>query len=164
MAQKYSYPNIKLSSDDIVFDFGGSGAIFTLIQTMLNPGDNMLVPSPGFPLYELMCRNRGCTAKYYKLKPHENWEIDFSELDAAVDERTKLLIIINPSNPCGSVYSRDHLLQILDWAKNRQLCILADEVYEGLTFEKPFIPLGSLTDEVPVFSIGTMSKLCLVPG
>ncbi|CAG9322345.1 unnamed protein product [Blepharisma stoltei] len=164
MAQKYSYDNIKLTFEDIIFDFGGSGAIFTIVQSLLNPGDNILAPSPGYPLYESMCQNRGCEVKHYKLKPQENWEIDFNDLDALVDDRTKLLVVINPSNPCGSVFSRDHLLQILDWAKRHRICILADEVYEYLTFEKPFIPMGSLTDEVPVFAIGTMSKLCLVPG
>jgi len=74
------------------------------------------------------------------------------------------LIITNPSNPCGSVFSREHLLRILEWAKEHKLPILADEVYEGMTFGKPFIPLGSLTDEVPVFSVGTASKLFLAPG
>lgn len=164
MAQKFSTENIKLTDDQIALDFGGSGAIHSIMHSMLNEGDNILLPSPGYPLYETIAVNMGCNVKYYKLKPQENWEIDFEDLSGILDERSKLIVVINPSNPCGSVFSRDHLVSIIDWARTNRIPILSDEVYSGITFGKPMISLGELTDEVPVFVIGSLSKLLSVPG
>eukprot|EP00358_Blepharisma_japonicum_P004679 CAMPEP_0202948486 /NCGR_PEP_ID=MMETSP1395-20130829/13517_1 /ASSEMBLY_ACC=CAM_ASM_000871 /TAXON_ID=5961 /ORGANISM="Blepharisma japonicum, Strain Stock R1072" /LENGTH=405 /DNA_ID=CAMNT_0049650593 /DNA_START=11 /DNA_END=1228 /DNA_ORIENTATION=+ len=164
LARKFSYENIQVSWEDVILDIGGSGAIHTAMQVFLNPGDNILVPSPGFPLYKCMAGNLSAEARLYSLRPDHGWEIDFNDLDRLVDERTKLLVIINPSNPCGSVFTKEHLLEILDWAERHKICILADEVYTGMSYGKPHIPIGSLTDEVPVFTIGAMSKMYLVPG
>ena len=164
LAKEYSYPNIQLHPADVILDIGGTGAIHTVVQSFINPGDNILIPSPGFPLYKTMASNRGAEAIFYKLNPNKGWEIDFDDLESKVTPRSKLLIMVNPSNPCGSVYSKEHLLEILAWAERHKICILADEIYHNMTYEKTYIPLGSLTDTVPVFTIGALSKMFLVPG
>jgi len=164
LAQRFSYDNIKLTGEDVIMDVGGSGAIHTVMQAFLNPGDNILIPSPGFPLYNTISGNLSAETRYYRLVPESNWEIDFEQLSSLVDSKTKLLVIVNPSNPCGTVFSREHLLEILNWAQEHKVCILADEVYNGMTYGKKHYPLGSLTEEVPVFSVTALSKMFLVPG
>lgn len=164
LAKEFSYENIQLTADDVIIDNAGSGAIHTVLQVFLNPGDNILIPSPGFPLYKTIALNLSAEARPYSLIPQNGWEIDFSSLESQYDSKTKLLVIVNPSNPCGSVYSKEHLLQILSWAESKKLPILSDEVYHNMTFGKPFYPLGSLTSHVPVFTIGALSKMYLVPG
>lgn len=164
LAKKYSYENIQLTADDVVIDIGGCGALHTVLQVFLNPGDNLLIPAPGFTLYKTIAYNMNAEARTYRLRSEKDWELDFGYLDSLVDEKTKLLVIVNPSNPCGSVFSKEHLLDILEWCKRKKICILSDEVYHGMTFGKPHYPLGSLTDEVPVFTVGALSKIFLVPG
>ena len=164
LSREYSYENIQLTPSDVIMDMGGTGAIHTVLQLFLNPGDNILIPSPGFPLYKTMALNMSAEAFPYKLKPNCNWEVDFDDLESKITPRSKLLVVVNPSNPCGSVFSREHLLEILAWAERHEICVLADELYHNMTFGKPFFPLGSLTDAVPVFTIGALSKMFLVPG
>lgn len=164
LAKYFSYPTIELHPNDVILDIGGTGAIHTVVQSFINPGDNILIPSPGFPLYKTMATNREAEAIFYKLKPDQGWEVDLEDLEAKVTPRSKLLILVNPSNPCGSVYSKEHLLDILAWAEKHKICILADEIYYNMTYEKTYYPLGSLTDQVPVFTIGALSKMFLVPG
>ena len=164
LAREFSYPGADVKPEDVILDIGGTGAIHTVIQSFINPGDNILIPSPGFPLYKSMAMNRGAEARFYRLKPDQGWEVDLEDLESKFDERSKLLVIINPSNPCGSVYSKEHLLDLLKWAGQHKICILADEIYHNMTYGKPHYPLGELTDEVPIFTIGALSKMFLVPG
>lgn len=164
LAQYYSYDNLRLRPEDVIIDIGGVGAIHSVLQIFLNPGDNILIPSPGFPLYQTIARNLNAEALVYNLKPDQHWEVDFDSLDAQVSSKTKLLVVVNPSNPCGSVFSKEHQLEILSWADRHHIPILSDEVYHKMTFGKPYYPFGSLTDSVPVFTIGALSKMFLVPG
>ena len=164
LAREFSYDGMRLTNEDVVLDIGGTGAIHTILQVFLNPGDNILIPSPGFPLYKTIALNLSADAVTYELDPKRAWEIDFDSLDKVVNERSKILVIVNPSNPCGSVYSKAHLQDILSWADRHKIVILSDEVYHGMTFAKPHIPLGSLTETVPVFTVGALSKMFLVPG
>lgn len=164
LAHYYSYENIKLNPEDVIIDIGGVGAIHTVLQVFLNPGDNILIPSPGFPLYQTIAKNLNADALMYSLKPDQHWEVDFDSLNRQVNSNTKLLVIVNPSNPCGSVFTKEHLLEILAWAESHRIPILSDEVYHKMTFGKPYFPLGSLTTSVPVFTIGALSKMFLVPG
>ncbi|OMJ75998.1 hypothetical protein SteCoe_24760 [Stentor coeruleus] len=164
LSRAYSYDNIRLTKEDVIIDIGGTGAIHTILQVFLNPGDNILISSPGFPLYKTMAQNLKAEAITYNLKPFSNWEVDLEDLERKVTPRTKMIVVVNPCNPCGSVFSKEHLMDILNWAERHHVCILADEVYHGMTFGKPHYPLGSLTDTVPVFTVGALSKMFLVPG
>ena len=111
-----------------------------------------------------MAWNLRAEAFLYDLDPKNAWQVNFDSLNAKVNERTKLLVIVNPSNPCGSVFSKEHLQDIVRWAEEHRIPILADEVYHGMTFGKPHIPLGSVAAGVPVFTVGALSKMFLVPG
>lgn len=164
VADFYSTPEHKIAMDDVWIDIGCSGAIATTMNVLLNEGDNFLYPSPGFPLYATIAGNRGYVPKTYNCLPDRNWEVDIEQMETLVDERTKLLVIVNPSNPTAAVFTREHLLQLVDFAKRHKIPILADEIYAHMVYDGEFVSLGPLTDEVPIICMGGLAKRWLVPG
>ena len=86
---------------------GASGALEIAIKALLGPGDNMLVPCPGFSLYQTIAEGLGSSVKHYPLLPEKRWQVDVAAFDASFDENTKAVLLNNPSNPCGSVFPRE---------------------------------------------------------
>ena len=165
VATFYETPTSPLTADDIIITSGGSGALEIALKALLNPGDNILLPQPGFALYQTIAEHYGSSCKFYNLTPESGWECDLTNLESLIDERTKCILINNPSNPCGSVFSKKHLEDILVIAEKHKIPIVADEIYAHMCFSgSTFYPLASLTTTVPVLSIGGMAKEFLVPG
>uniref|UniRef100_A0A6Q2WWC1 Tyrosine aminotransferase n=1 Tax=Esox lucius TaxID=8010 RepID=A0A6Q2WWC1_ESOLU len=129
LANFYSCPEAPLEAEDVLLTSGCSQAIDLAITVLCNPGDNILIPCPGFSLYKTLAVSLGIQVKLYNLLPEKSWEIDLQHLESLIDDRTACLIVNNPSNPCGSVYSKEHLQDILSVASKRCLPILADEIY-----------------------------------
>jgi len=155
----------QLSPDDIYLTAGCCQAIDVMISVLAQPGSNILLPKPGFPLYESRTMFSNLEARHFNLIPDRGWEADLESVEALADENTVAMVIVNPSNPCGSVYSRDHLAKIAETARKLGIIIIADEVYDHLAFgNKPFIPMGIFADMVPVITVGSISKRWLVPG
>lgn len=97
--------------------------------------------------------------------PENNWEADISHLESQIDNNTACIIINNPSNPCGSVYSEDHLRDLLEVAYRNKLPVIADEIYERLVFKgEKFVSLTALNSGVPILACGGLAKRFLVPG
>ena len=93
------------------------------------------------------------------MQPELSWEIDLDHLASLIDEKTAAILINNPSNPCGSVYSRQHLLDILEVAAFFKVPIIADEIYDDLVFPgHEFVPMAALTDTVPILSCCGLTK------
>jgi tyrosine aminotransferase len=120
----------------------------------LNAGDNILVPKPGFPLYQVITQSLGGSVKQYPLIPEKSWNCDIEAMDSLIDSRTKVIVISNPSNPCGSNFTAEHLREICAVARKHNLPILADEIYAGLVFTGEFAPLHVHSGDVPVISVG----------
>ncbi|CAN6231420.1 unnamed protein product [Urochloa humidicola] len=155
----------QLSPDDIYLTSGCCQAIEIMISVLAQPGSNILLPKPGFPMYESRTTFSNLEARHFNLIPEQGWEADLESVEALADENTVAMVIINPSNPCGSVYSHDHLAKIAETARKLGIIIIADEVYDHLAFgNKPFIPMGVFADIVPVITVGSISKRWLVPG
>ncbi|WVZ76901.1 hypothetical protein U9M48_024820 [Paspalum notatum var. saurae] len=155
----------QLSPDDIYLTAGCCQAIDVMISVLAQPGSNILLPKPGFPLYEARTTFSNLEARHFNLIPDHGWEADLESVEALADENTVAMVIVNPSNPCGSVYSYDHLAKIAETARKLGIVIIADEVYDHLAFgDKPFIPMGVFADIVPVITLGSISKRWLVPG
>ena len=125
-----------------------------------------MVQRPGYPLCLPISQNLGVELRHYDLMSDKNWEIDLDSLRAQVNERTRAILVNNPSNPCGSCFTRKHCLDIIAVANELKLPIIADEVYYGITFEPEteFISFGVLTDEVPVVCLSSVSKMYYLPG
>ncbi|KAF8693989.1 hypothetical protein HU200_038562 [Digitaria exilis] len=155
----------QLSPDDIYLTAGCCQAIDVMISILARPGSNILLPKPGFPMYESRTMFSNIEARHFNLIPDQGWEADLESVETLADENTVAMVIINPSNPCGSVYSHDHLAKIAETARKLGIIIIADEVYDHLAFgNNPFIPMGVFGDIVPVITVGSISKRWLVPG
>ncbi|KAG9329093.1 hypothetical protein JZ751_027078 [Albula glossodonta] len=165
VANFYSCPESPLEAKDVILTSGCSQAIELAISVLCNKENNILVPCPGFSLYKTLADSLGIQVKLYNLQPEQSWEINLQHLESLIDEKTTCLIVNNPSNPCGSVYSKDHLLQILSVASRHCIPILADEIYGDMVFPGcSFYSLGSLSGDVPILSCGGLAKRWLVPG
>lgn len=165
IAERYTIPLAPLTPDDVVLASGTSGALELAIGALANEGDNILLPLPGFPLFQTIAKGFGIECRYYKLRPNNKWEINLNHLSSLADNRTAAIVINNPSNPCGSVYSSHHINEILKTASKLHLPIIADEVYSDMVFsECKFTSIGSQSVNVPVLSVGGISKQFVVPG
>lgn len=164
-AEKFATNSNHFTPDDVTLASGCSGAIQMCIDALANEGDNILIPTPGFSLYKTLCDHKGIECHFYPLIAERNWEVDLSAMRELINDRTRAILINNPSNPCGSVYSKQHILDILKLAQEYCLPIIADEIYADMTFERnAFVPMYTCTDQVPILTVGGIAKQYLVPG
>ncbi|KAJ6371722.1 hypothetical protein OIU77_002107 [Salix suchowensis] len=155
----------KLSPDDVFLTLGCTQAIEITLTVLAQPGANILLPKPGFPYYEARAAHSHLEVRHFDLIPENGWEVDLDAVEALADENTVAMVIINPGNPCGSVYSYQHLQKIAETAKKLGIMVIADEVYGHLTFgNTPFVPMGVFGSIVPVLTLGSISKRWIVPG
>ncbi|XP_076297194.1 tyrosine aminotransferase isoform X2 [Lasioglossum baleicum] len=165
VAEYSSSEFVKVKAEDVILCSGCSCALDLCITALAREGQNILIPRPGFSIYRTLAEGLGITVKSYDLRPELNWEIDLDDLESRIDESTAAIIINNPSNPCGSVFSRDHILDILDVAARYYVPIIADEIYEYMVFPgRSFYSFASLSTEVPILSCSGLTKRFLVPG
>ncbi|XP_014116025.1 PREDICTED: tyrosine aminotransferase isoform X2 [Pseudopodoces humilis] len=165
VAAYYNCPEAPLKAQDVILTSGCSQAIELALAVLANPGQNILVPRPGFSLYKTLALSMGIEVKLYNLLPEKAWEIDLEHLESLVDEKTACLIVNNPSNPCGSVFSKSHLQEILAVASRQCVPILADEIYGDMVFaDCKYEPIATLSTNVPILSCGGLAKRWLVPG
>ncbi|XP_053126404.1 tyrosine aminotransferase [Hemicordylus capensis] len=165
VATYYDRPEAPLEAQDVILTSGCSQAIELALAVLANPGQNILVPRPGFSLYKTLAHSLGIEVKFYNLLPEKSWEVDLKQLESLVDDKTACLIVNNPSNPCGSVFSRSHLQKILAVASRQCVPILADEIYADMVFEDcKYESLAKLSTNVPILSCGGLAKRWLVPG
>ncbi|XP_047341073.1 tyrosine aminotransferase-like isoform X1 [Impatiens glandulifera] len=156
----------KLSSDDVYLTIGCIQAIEVILSVLSSrPNANILLPKPGFPYYEVRASHAHLEVRHFDLMPEKNWEVDLDAVEALADENTVAIVIINPGNPCGNVFTYQHLNRIAETARKLGILIIADEVYNHLVFgNNPFISMGNFGSIAPVITVGSISKRWLVPG
>ncbi|XP_034190755.1 tyrosine aminotransferase isoform X2 [Osmia lignaria lignaria] len=165
VAEYSSSEFVDVDPKDVILCSGCSCALDLCITALARRDQNILIPRPGFSIYRTLAEGLGITVKSYELRPEFGWEIDLNDLESQIDESTAAIIINNPSNPCGSVFSRNHTLDILDVAARYYVPIIADEIYEHMVFPgRTFHSLASLSNEVPILSCSGLTKRFLVPG
>ncbi|XP_068621400.1 tyrosine aminotransferase [Battus philenor] len=162
---EYSAHQGNVTAEDVILCSGCSHAIELVISVLADSGQNILVPRPGFMIYKTLAEGLGISIKYYKLLPDKQWMVDLDDLENQIDDDTAAIVVINPSNPCGSVYNKLHLNDILDIASRNRVPIIADEIYEHFVFSgNEFTAISSLSKDVPVLTCGGLTKRFLVPG
>ncbi|XP_054164367.1 tyrosine aminotransferase-like [Oppia nitens] len=165
VAEYCSVIGAQVEAKDVILTSGCSHALDLCMTVLTNPGANILVPRPGFSLYETLSALIDVEIRHYELLPERNWEIDLNDLEDKIDCKTAAIVYNNPSNPCGSVFSKKHILDFLVIAEKYFVPIIADEIYEDLVFPgNHFHPIASLTTEIPVLSCGGTTKKFLIPG
>lgn len=153
-----------LQAKDVFMTLGCSEALSHCIAALAAPGSNLLLPRPGFPLYQVLCDYHGVEVRYYDLLPEKGWQCDIGGIAKLVDKNTCGLLINNPSNPCGTVFPREHLEEVLKAALQLRLPVIADEVYAGMSFSRPFVSCAAASAQVPILSVCALSKRWLAPG
>ena len=153
----------------IVGSYTGNGAsecIDLALTALVNPGDNVLLPTPTYPLYETILIRLGVEIRYYLLDEHNDWQPDCDHISSLIDEKTRAIVVINPNNPTGAVYPEPCLRRIVDIAKEHNLLILNDEIYERLMLDpgSEHVSLASLDDDACVVTFNGLSKAYLGPG
>jgi alanine-synthesizing transaminase len=144
---------------------GVSEAVDVCLTALVNPGENVLTPSPEYPLYSAVLAKLGAQPNCYQLDEGLGWEPDLEHLASRISAGTRGIVVINPNNPTGAVYSRKTLEAIAELARQNQLVIFSDEIYDKLILEGQAPPsIASLDPDLPVVTFNGLSKAYLVPG
>jgi len=144
---------------------GASEAIELCLSALADPGDNVLMPYPGYPLYTAVMQKIQSEIRPYFLDEANDWQPNVADIEAKIDARTKAICLINPNNPTGALYRRDVLLQVIELARRHNLVVFSDEIYDKLVFDgKEHISTASLADDVGFVTFNGLSKSYLVPG
>ncbi|KAM3128941.1 hypothetical protein pb186bvf_018929 [Paramecium bursaria] len=158
----YDY-NHNLTINDVIITAGVNQGLLYCLLGICDSGTNILVPEIGYPFFQNLAPTYGVQVRQYKLKSEKNWEIDIDSLNELIDEKTQFLFIINPSNPCGSVFSKNHIQEIINWAEDNKILLVADEVYHGMSFTD-YTSFGQLANQGPIITLCGVEKILYVPG
>lgn len=160
---KKNMPNVTV--DDIYTGNGVSELITLSMQGLLNDGDEVLVPSPDYPLWTASVTLSGGTAVHYICDEQSDWYPDIEDMKKKITDKTKAIVVINPNNPTGALYSKDILEQIVNLAREHELILFADEIYDRLVMDgKEHIALASLAPDLLTVSFNGLSKSHLIAG
>ena len=144
---------------------GVSEAVDICLTALLEPQENVLTPLPDYPLYDAILAKLGASTNPYRLDEANDWQPDVEQMESLITKSTRALVVINPNNPTGAVYSQATLEKIVDVARRHHLLIFADEIYAKLILDgEPHVSIASLAPDVPVVTFGGLSKEYLAPG
>ena len=151
--------------NDVYICHGVTEALQIIFATFLDPGDEVLAPGPHYPPYMAYPQLFGGKTVEYRLDPNNNWKIDFDDLKAKMNDKVKLLVLINPNNPTGNVITQQEIEKIVDLASQWENCtIISDEIYDRLNFNGNHISTASTSSNVPVITLNGVSKVYYAPG
>jgi alanine-synthesizing transaminase len=153
------------SVQDVFVTSGVSECVDICLAALLNEGETILTPSPEYPLYSAVLSKLEAPLCPYDLDESKGWVPDMAQIESKISAKTRGIVVINPNNPTGALYTRETLDQIIHLARRHNLVIFADEIYDKLLLDaKPHIPLASLASDVTIVTFGGLSKSYLAPG
>jgi alanine-synthesizing transaminase len=162
-AQRLNIKGVEI--DDIYLGNGVSELITMSMQALLNDGDEVLIPAPDYPLWTAAVTLSGGNPVHYICDEEADWFPSIEDIESKISHRTKALLIINPNNPTGAVYSKEILLEIVELARKHKLILFADEIYSKIVYDDAqYIPLASLSDDVFTVSFNGLSKSYRLAG
>ncbi|MDH3812672.1 MAG: aminotransferase class I/II-fold pyridoxal phosphate-dependent enzyme, partial [Gammaproteobacteria bacterium] len=149
-----------VTADEVFIGNGVSELIDLSLRALLNPGDEVLVPSPDYPLWSAAVALNGGVVRHYACRPENGFMPDIDDMQRLVSERTRAIVVINPNNPSGAVYSRETLDAIVDLAERHGLVVLADEIYDQMVYDgAEFIPMATLVKNTVCLTYSGLSKI-----
>lgn len=156
---------VGVTPDDVYLGNGVSELIVMALQALLNPGDEVLVPTPDYPLWTGAVNLGGGRAVHYRCAEELDWNPDVEHVESLITPRTRALVVINPNNPTGAVYSRSTLEALLDVARRHELLVLADEIYDQILFDGAVHhSAAAVAPDLSVLTLGGMSKTYRLAG
>lgn len=151
---------LDVTADEVFIGNGVSELIDLSLRALLNPGDEVLVPSPDYPLWSAAVALNGGVARHYACRRENGFMPDIEDMERLVNGRTRAVVIINPNNPSGAVYDRAILEAIVDLAEHHGLVIMADEIYDQMVYDDAeFIPLATLVQDTVCLTYAGLSKV-----
>ena len=149
-----------VTADDVFIGNGCSELIMLAMRALLNPGDEVLVPSPDYPLWTASVVIHGAKAVHYPCRPEKGFVPDPAEVESLITDRTRALVLINPNNPTGAVYPRETLAALAEIAERRHLVFCADEIYDEMLYgDAEFVPAATLAKNTLCLTFGGLSKI-----
>jgi alanine-synthesizing transaminase len=152
--------------DDVLMTAGASEAADLLLTALVEEGDEVLVPAPGYPIYPAILSRLGARARYYTLEESRGWMPSTEEVGTLINDRTRAVVLINPNNPTGSITDDETTGKLLELAERHGLLVISDEVYRELCFDEAPAPASLLAAGrgVAVVTLESLSKTHMVPG
>ncbi len=155
----------ELDVDDIYLGNGVSELITMTMQALLDDGDEVLIPAPDYPLWTAMTTLAGGKAVHYICDEENEWNPDLADIESKITPKTVALLVINPNNPTGAVYSKEILQGIVELARKHQLLLLADEIYDRILYDDAeHTSLASLAPDLLCLTYNGLSKAYRVAG
>ncbi|HZX19996.1 MAG TPA: aminotransferase class I/II-fold pyridoxal phosphate-dependent enzyme [archaeon] len=161
-AKKVGAKNV--SKEDVVNFVGGGEAIKILLDSLLDRGENILLPKPGYSVYNGELVFLEAIANEYELDEENDWQVNVPDLEKKINSKSKAIVLINPGNPTGGLLSKSNLKDVVQVAAENNLPIICDETYDQIIYEGSFSSIASVAKEVPVISLGCISKNYMAPG
>lgn len=161
---EYESRGMPVGLDRVILTAGTSEGIELALGAMADAGDEVLVPTPTYPLYTAVLAKLGAKAVFYRTDPNNGWLPDLEDLKSKMSPLTRAIVVIDPNNPTGAIYPTDTRQALIDLANQSGVAILADEVYGDLGFDGPSPLLGSLDPDAPILSFSSLSKAYVAPG
>jgi alanine-synthesizing transaminase len=149
-----------VSADDVFMGNGVSELIMMCMRALLNPGDEVLIPSPDYPLWTASVVIHGGCAVAYPCHPERGFQLDASEIERRITPRTRAIVIINPNNPTGAVYAREQLARVAELAQSRQIVVFSDEIYDHILYDdSQHVPMATLVKHTLCATFSGLSKV-----
>lgn len=166
VAQYYQQRGIRgADADDVYIGNGVSELILMSLQALLNNDDEVLIPSPDYPLWTAAVNLAGGKAVHYRCDEQQDWFPDLADIKKKISNRTKAIVLINPNNPTGAVYDQPFLLALLEIAREHRLVVLSDEIYDKVLFDgTEHISTAALADDLVMLTFGGLSKNYRIAG
>jgi alanine-synthesizing transaminase len=149
-----------ISAEEVFIGNGVSELIDLSLRALLNRGDEVLVPSPDYPLWSAAVALNGGRVRYYACDPERGFQPDVAEIESLIGPNTKAIVIINPNNPTGAVYGRDTLESMVRLAEGHGIVVLADEIYDQMVYDDAqFVPIATLAMDTVCLTFSGLSKV-----
>lgn len=150
---------------DVYLGNGVSELIVMTMQALMNDGDEVLIPMPDYPLWTAAANLAGGTAVHYRCNEDQNWQPDIEDIRSKITDKTRGIVVINPNNPTGALYSNEVLLEILELAREYNLVIMADEIYDRILYDDAVhTPMCTLAQDVLILTYNGLSKSHRIAG
>ena len=164
--QRYQAQGIEdITVDDIIMGNGVSELIVMAMQALLNTDDGILIPAPDYPLWTAAVSISGGTPVHYRCNEEDDWQPDLKDIESKINPKTKGIVIINPNNPTGAVYSEQTLKALVSLAEKHNLVVFADEIYDRIIYDDAVhIPLASLVENTLCLTFNGLSKTYRLAG